>query len=75
MTIDEFRASVSAADPPAVSAALRALWHDARGDWNAAHTVAQAIALGPVQPEQPLDTTPIVLERVRVKAVSGLRAP
>jgi hypothetical protein len=43
MTIDEFRASLSAADPPAVSAALRALWHDARGDWNAAHTVAQAI--------------------------------
>jgi len=43
MTIDEFRASVSAADPPAVSAALRALWHDARGDWNAAHTVAQDI--------------------------------
>jgi len=43
MTIDEFRASVSAADPPAVSAALRAPWHDARGDWNAAHTVAQDI--------------------------------
>ena len=43
MTIDDFRASLSAADPPAVSAALRALWHDARGDWNAAHTVAQAI--------------------------------
>jgi hypothetical protein len=43
MTIDEFRASLSAADPPAVSAALRALWHDARGDWNAAHAVAQAI--------------------------------
>jgi hypothetical protein len=43
MTIDEFRASLSAADPPAVPAALRALWHDARGDWNAAHTVAQAI--------------------------------
>jgi hypothetical protein len=43
MTIEEFRASLSAADPPAVSVALRALWHDARGDWNAAHTVAQAI--------------------------------
>jgi len=23
--------------------ALRALWHDARGDWNAAHQVAQEI--------------------------------
>jgi hypothetical protein len=43
MTIDEFRASLSAPDPPAVSTALRALWHDARGDWDTAHTVAQAI--------------------------------
>ena len=43
MTTDEFRASLSAADPPAVSTALRALWYDARGDWNAAHAAAQAI--------------------------------
>ena len=43
MTTDEFRASLSTADPPTVSAALRALWYDARGDWDAAHAAAQAI--------------------------------
>ena len=31
MTLDEFRATLSAATPPAVSPALQALWHDARG--------------------------------------------
>jgi hypothetical protein len=43
MTTEEFRASLSSADPPAVSAPLRALWHDARGDWDAAHAVAQDV--------------------------------
>jgi hypothetical protein len=43
MTADDFRATLSAAAPPAVSAALQALWHDARGDWQAAHEVAQGI--------------------------------
>ena len=43
MTLDEFRQSLSAAEPPAGSDALRALWHDARGDWNQAHEVAQGI--------------------------------
>ncbi|MBI5693844.1 MAG: hypothetical protein HZC55_27530 [Verrucomicrobia bacterium] len=31
-----------AVPPPAWSGALRALWHDARGDWSAAHACAQA---------------------------------
>ena len=44
MTFDDFKQSVTAATPPSnVSPALRALWHDARGDWAAAHNVAQAI--------------------------------
>lgn len=44
MTLADFRATVSAADPPAdLSPALRALWHDARGDWEEAHRVAQDI--------------------------------
>ena len=43
MTLDEFRETLSAAAPPHVSDALRALWHDATGDWNRAHEVAQAI--------------------------------
>ena len=43
MTIDEFRTTLAADVPPAVSPALRALWHDARGDWHGAHAVAQDI--------------------------------
>jgi hypothetical protein len=44
MTIAEFRATLAASKPPpALSAALIALWHDARGDWDAAHRVAQDI--------------------------------
>jgi hypothetical protein len=43
MTFDEFKATVAAAGPPAVAAPLRALWHDARGDWDRAHAAAQDI--------------------------------
>ena len=44
MTADELRASTSSPQPPAgLSPALRALWHDARGDWDEAHRVAQDI--------------------------------
>jgi hypothetical protein len=43
MTVDEFKATLSADRPPAVSDALRALWHDGRGDWDTAHTIAQDI--------------------------------
>ena len=44
MTLADFKSTLSApAPPPGVSPALEALWHDARGDWDAAHTVAQAI--------------------------------
>jgi hypothetical protein len=45
MDLAAFRASLSAAEPPpALSGALRALWLDARGDWNGAHEAAQADA-------------------------------
>ncbi len=38
MTLDAFLESLSAADGPAgLSPPLRALWFDAKGDWNAAH--------------------------------------
>jgi len=43
MTFDEFRATLRSDQPPAVAAPLIALWHDARGDWDKAHTVAQEI--------------------------------
>jgi hypothetical protein len=43
MDLAAFRASLSAAEPPpALSDALRALWLDARGDWDGAHEAAQA---------------------------------
>lgn len=38
MTFDEFSESLTAsAPPPGLSAALVALWWDARGDWTAGH--------------------------------------
>jgi hypothetical protein len=43
VTLDEFKATLEASGPPDVAAPLRALWHDARGDWETAHTVAQDI--------------------------------
>ena len=43
MTLDEFKATLEAPGPPDVAAPLRALWHDGRGDWEAAHTIAQDI--------------------------------
>jgi hypothetical protein len=44
MTIDEFTTTLSGSTPPAgLAPALVALWHDGRGDWDAAHTVAQDI--------------------------------
>jgi len=43
MTIEEFKATLASTEPPAVAPLLLALWHDARGDWDAAHRVAQDI--------------------------------
>jgi hypothetical protein len=44
MTLAEFRATLSEAAPPAgLAPLLAALWHDAKGDWEAAHHVAQDI--------------------------------
>jgi hypothetical protein len=43
MTLDEFRATLDAVAPPPVAPALVALWHDGKGDWNAAHNAAQDI--------------------------------
>lgn len=44
MTLNEFISTISASAPPeGIRDTLLALWHDARGDWNAAHQVAQDI--------------------------------
>ncbi len=43
MTLAEFRASLAAETPPAgLAPALAALWRDGKGDWDGAHTLAQA---------------------------------
>jgi hypothetical protein len=42
MTLTEFRASLSASEPPAgLTPALVGLWWDAKGDWTRAHESAQ----------------------------------
>jgi hypothetical protein len=44
VTLSEFKQAIArTAVPPELSPALLALWHDARGDWAAAHQVAQDI--------------------------------
>ncbi len=43
MTLEEFRQSLEQTRPPeGLSLALQALWHEARGEWNKAHGLAQA---------------------------------
>lgn len=42
MTVDQFQASLTQSQPPAgLSPLLQALWHDANGNWEKAHEVAQ----------------------------------
>ena len=44
MTLEEFRSTLSRQSPPeGVSPALRAMWEDARGNWDEAHSIAQDI--------------------------------
>ena len=43
MTADEFRATLSSTTPPGVAPLLLALWHDAKGDWEKAHALAQDV--------------------------------
>ena len=42
MTLESFKNSLRATEPPeTLSAPLRALWWDAKGDWHRAHACAQ----------------------------------
>jgi hypothetical protein len=44
VTLDDFKASLKDGSPPKnVAPELQALWHDARGDWDGAHRIAQDI--------------------------------
>jgi len=42
MTLEEFRLTLTQSTRPE-EPALRAMWEDANGNWNAAHTIAQEI--------------------------------
>ena len=45
MTLSELRTSLADPDPPVeLSDELRALWHDARGDWERAHETVQHLS-------------------------------
>ena len=44
VSLEDFERSVAGGtQPPDLSPALAALWHDARGDWQQAHAIAQDI--------------------------------
>src|SRR5215471_15066002 len=43
MTLDEFKRTLSTDAAPPLGPLVRALWHDARGDWEAAHAIAQDV--------------------------------
>ncbi len=43
MTYDQFKDSLSLPEPPkGISVLMEALWYDAKGDWEAAHNIAQS---------------------------------
>ena len=44
MTVEELRATLPDAEPPAVSPLLRAMWLAANGRWDEAHRIAQDIS-------------------------------
>ena len=44
MTLDQFRSTLAQKAPPdTLSPALKAMWEDAKGNWSAAHSIAQEI--------------------------------
>ena len=43
MTLTEFQSTLNTGVPPDVAPLLLALWHDARGDWDRAHAIAQDV--------------------------------
>jgi hypothetical protein len=43
MTFQQFRETLGHNAPPMLPPLLRALWHDAKGNWHEAHKVAQDV--------------------------------
>lgn len=44
LSLSAFLASIAADDPPPLDAPLRALWLDAKGDWDGAHKCVDALS-------------------------------
>lgn len=43
MTLNDLRLTLNHSEPPeSIGPLLKALWHDAKGDWDAAHQLTQA---------------------------------
>jgi hypothetical protein len=43
LTLTEFKNSLNQQQPPLVAVLLQALWHEAKGDWEQAHNIAQDV--------------------------------
>ncbi len=44
MTFSDFKESIKeSVPPPDINTLLQALWHDAKGDWETAHNLAQEV--------------------------------
>lgn len=44
MTLSEFKETIKQPDPPShINSLLKALWYDAKGNWNSAHDLAQDV--------------------------------
>jgi len=43
VTLEEFRKSTNHSEPPNAPVLLLSLWHDARGDWEKSHSLAQDV--------------------------------
>jgi hypothetical protein len=43
VTFTEFQSTIATGTPPDIAPLLLALWYDARGDWDRAHSIAQEV--------------------------------
>jgi hypothetical protein len=63
MTLDDFRQSLTATEPPAeLTLALAGLWWDGKGDWRRAHESAQHGSRRHLQQNQVNDTPGVCLK-------------
>lgn len=43
MTLAEFKSTISQSKPPDAGVLLQSMWYDAKGNWEAAHNLAQDV--------------------------------